>query len=49
MLQLGRVPQVADKFEWGGIEFEVVDMDGRRVDKLLVKRVSRRRNQSDAG
>jgi putative hemolysin len=49
MLQLGRVPQVGDKFEWGGIEFEVVDMDGRRVDKLLVKRVSGRNYEIDAG
>lgn len=39
MLQLGRVPQVADHFEWGGFRFEVVDMDRNRVDKLLVARV----------
>jgi putative hemolysin len=34
--QLGRVPRAADHFEWGGLRFEVVDMDGRRVDKVLV-------------
>jgi putative hemolysin len=38
MLQLGKVPQVADRFEWGGLRFEVVDMDRNRVDKLLVAR-----------
>ena len=32
MLQLGKVPQTADRFEWGGLRFEVVDMDGKRVD-----------------
>jgi putative hemolysin len=36
MSQLGRVPQPADNFEWNGYRFEVMDMDGRRVDKLLV-------------
>lgn len=36
MLHLGRIPLAADKFEWGGLRFEVMDMDGNRVDKLLV-------------
>lgn len=36
MTSLGRVPQAADHFEWGGLRFEVMDMDGRRVDKVLV-------------
>jgi putative hemolysin len=33
---LGRIPAAADRFEWGGFSFEVMDMDGRRVDKVLV-------------
>lgn len=36
MMYLGRVPQVTDAFDWGGLHFEVVDMDGNRVDKVLV-------------
>lgn len=36
MMHLGRIPEVADHFEWAGLRFEVVDMDGRRVDKVLV-------------
>lgn len=36
MMSLGRVPQAADHFEWNGLRFEVMDMDGRRVDKILV-------------
>ncbi len=36
MMSLGRVPQAADHFEWNGLRFEVMDMDGRRVDKVLV-------------
>jgi putative hemolysin len=38
MAQLGRIPMTADRFTWGSLTFEVVDMDGRRVDKLLVTR-----------
>jgi putative hemolysin len=33
---LGRIPQSADYFEWNGLRLEVVDMDGNRVDKVLV-------------
>jgi putative hemolysin len=38
MARLGRVPRTADVFEWGGLKFEVMDMDGRRIDKVLVMR-----------
>ena len=38
MARLGRVPKTADHFEWGGMRFEVMDMDGRRIDKVLVAR-----------
>ena len=33
---LGRVPAAGDRFEWEGYSFEVVDMDGRRVDEVLM-------------
>jgi len=36
MQQLGRVPRTGDRFEWGAFSFEVVDMDGHQVDKVLV-------------
>jgi len=36
MMSLGRVPQETDYFEWNSFNFEVIDMDGRRVDKVLV-------------
>lgn len=35
----GRIPGVADHFEWEGYRVEVVDMDGKRVDKVLVARL----------
>jgi putative hemolysin len=36
---LGRMPVPSDYFEWDGFRFEVVDMDGKRVDKVLVTAV----------
>jgi putative hemolysin len=39
MTRLGRVPHTGDRFTWGALRFEVVDMDGRRVDKVLIERV----------
>ena len=36
MARLGRVPRVSDHFTWGGVRFEVVDMDERRIDQVLV-------------
>ncbi len=42
MMSLGRVPQSADHFEWKDYRFEVIDMDGRRVDKVLVTTLPQR-------
>jgi putative hemolysin len=39
LLQLGRIPKAADQFEWSGMCFEVMDMDGNRVDKVLVTKI----------
>jgi putative hemolysin len=36
MDQLRRIPKAADWFEIDDYRFEVVDMDGRRIDKVLV-------------
>jgi putative hemolysin len=40
MMQIGRIPVAADSFEAAGLRFEVVDMDGKRVDKVLVRSLS---------
>ena len=34
--ELKRIPVTGDKFEWRGFDFEIVDMDGQRIDKVLV-------------
>jgi putative hemolysin len=40
--QLGNIPSVGQQFEWQRFRFEVVDMDGWRVDKVLMSRVPAR-------
>lgn len=39
MLLLGRVPHTADVAEWEGWRFEIVDMDHKRIDKVLASRL----------
>ncbi|WP_374320620.1 hemolysin family protein [Aquabacterium sp.] len=39
MMLLGHLPETTDAVEWEGWRFEVVDMDGKRIDKLLVTRL----------
>ncbi len=34
--ELERIPVTGDHFEWRGFTFEIVDMDGQRIDKLLI-------------
>ncbi len=36
----GRIPAAAEHFEWQQLRFEVMDMDGNRVDKMLVMPLS---------
>lgn len=35
---LGRIPRIAEHFELAGLRFEIVDMDGNRVDRVLIER-----------
>jgi len=34
--QMGTIPEAGQYFEWGGLRFEVMDMDARRIDKVLI-------------
>jgi len=38
MARFARIPQSGEHFDWGGYRFEVVDLDGARIDKILVQR-----------
>lgn len=37
ILQLRHLPRTGEKIAWKGLEMEIVDMDGRRIDKILVR------------
>jgi putative hemolysin len=39
LLLLGRLPQTGDLVRWDDWKFEIVDMDGKRIDKVLASRV----------
>lgn len=39
MYELGRIPQTADLVEIAGWRLEIVDMDGKRVDKVLAQKI----------
>jgi putative hemolysin len=45
---LGKVPHAADSFEWAGLRFEVMDMDGNRVDKVLIQKLETDSNASQS-
>ena len=36
MARLGRLPEIADTFEYDGLHFEVADMDEARVDRVVI-------------
>ena len=40
LFYLSRVPRAADHFEWNGLRFEIMNMDGNRIDKVLVMRAA---------
>ena len=40
MLLTGRLPKVADTIQWQDWKFEIVDMDGKTIDKVLASRIS---------
>ena len=42
LARLERIPAVGDKTTWQGLSIEVVDMDGRRIDKLLIHKQAAR-------
>ncbi len=35
---LGRIPSIGDRFAWREVSFEIVDVDGRRIDRVLVEK-----------
>jgi putative hemolysin len=44
---LERIPHTGDSLEWRGFQFEIIDMDGHRIDKVLVKISEELREEMD--
>jgi putative hemolysin len=40
LYQFGYIPKASESFEWNGYRIEVVDMDGNRIDKLLIEQLA---------
>jgi putative hemolysin len=49
LARLARIPQIGEHFEWGGLRFEIVDMDGRRIDRILVAPLAPAAAEADEG
>jgi putative hemolysin len=47
--RFGRIPHVGEHFEWAGWRFEIVDLDGARIDKLLLQRLPENEGDDIAG
>jgi putative hemolysin len=45
---LKRIPETGEIFKFDGYRFEVIDMDGRKIDKLLVSRTKRKRTEEES-
>lgn len=39
--ELKEIPSTGDTFDWRGFRFEIVDMDGNRIDKILVSTIAK--------
>ena len=46
---LKKIPDTGEVFKFDGFRFEVVDMDGRKIDKLLVSRPRRKKAEQETG
>jgi putative hemolysin len=46
--RLGRIPSIGDKTQWNGYRLEVIDMDGQRIDRILVTRLPAATSQEPA-
>jgi putative hemolysin len=44
---LERIPHAGERFDWKGFRIEIIDMDGHRIDKVLVKISNEIREEMD--
>jgi putative hemolysin len=46
--RLGRIPSIGDRTDWNGYRLEVIDMDGQRIDRILVTRLPQSASEDPA-
>jgi len=46
---LGHIPVEGESTTWHGLKFEIVDLDGARIDKVLVSPIARADQAAEAG
>ena len=46
--RFGRLPKVGEHIEYSGWRFEIVDLDGRRIDKVMASRAAILRRKASA-
>ncbi|WP_435224693.1 hemolysin family protein [Niabella hirudinis] len=47
--RLKQIPATGDKLDWNGFDFEIIDMDGHRIDKVLVHISETLKEEMDEG
>ncbi|HYD21003.1 MAG TPA: transporter associated domain-containing protein, partial [Flavipsychrobacter sp.] len=45
--KLGRMPNIGDEIQWHGYELEIIDMDGLRIDKVLIKQFAEQEDEQE--
>ncbi len=45
LVHFKRIPNVGESFYWESFKFEVVDLDGQRIDKVLIKKIKENNNR----
>ncbi len=48
LFKLGSMPSAGNHFGWGNMRFEVADMDGQRVDKVLIEEAPQESEETEA-
>jgi len=48
LAQIGRIPSVGDTTKWRDFTLEVVDMDGQRIDRVMISRIMREQEAGES-
>jgi putative hemolysin len=46
LTNINKIPQLGDKFEYEDLLFEIIDLDGNRIDKVLITKKPKKTNET---